>query len=171
MQELCTHTHSSATGTRTRRANLDGPRMSMTTTSARRVCASQTIVPGDGPRRTHLHQGCACGRASAHTACRHTPRRRSCPATVHGAVTCTKAARAAGQPHTPRVATRNYAQEDWARAQRPERAHACCRPRRRPPAALLPCIHIESNPKGGGRAGDIPTKAAQINKTKNKKEI
>jgi len=67
--EPCTNARSSAAGTRTGRAILDGPRMSTTTASARRVCASPTPAPGDRPRRTRMHSSCACGRASARTAC------------------------------------------------------------------------------------------------------
>ena len=52
--EPCTNARSSAAGTRTGRAILDGPRMSTTTTSARRVC-----VPADararGQTTAHSH--------------------------------------------------------------------------------------------------------------------
>jgi hypothetical protein len=57
------------------------------------------------------------------------------------ALACTAAARAVGPAHAPRVAMRNYAQEDCARSQRPERAHACCRP----PAALRACVERRHN--------------------------
>ena len=81
------------------------------------------------------------------------PRRRPRPGTDHGALACTAAARAVGPAHAPRVAMRNYAQEDCARAQRPERAHACCRP----PAALRACV--ERRHERAGRTTP-PTKAA-----------
>jgi hypothetical protein len=70
-----------------------------------------------------------------------------------GALACTAAARAVGPAHAPRVAMRNYAQKDCARAQRPERAHACCRP----PAALRACV--ERRHERAGRTTP-PTKAA-----------
>ena len=54
LHEPCTNARSSAAGTRTGRAILDGPRMSTTTTSARRVC-----VPADararGQTTAHSH--------------------------------------------------------------------------------------------------------------------
>jgi hypothetical protein len=87
------------------------------------------------------------------------PRRRPCPGTDHGALACKEAARAAGQAHASRVPTNNYVQHDCARAQRPERAHACCRP----PAALRPCVDHPSSygtNAQGCRADDTPTKAA-----------
>lgn len=62
LQQPCTHARGSAAGTRTGRAILDGPRMSITTASARRVCASPTPVRGrttrtyPGGRTTRTHR-------------------------------------------------------------------------------------------------------------------